>query len=81
MTLENKRVVLIGGTAGFGLATAQAVAAAGGQVVVVSSSSANLSNALAELPDGAQGEKVDVRDEVEVEVESGGRRWGWRWGG
>lgn len=68
MTLENKRVVLIGGTAGMGLATAQATAAAGGQVVVVSSSSAHLSNALAELPDGAQGEMVDVRKEVEVKA-------------
>jgi len=68
MSLENKRVVLIGGTAGFGLATAQAVAAAGGHVVVVSSSSANIASALAELPDGAQGEKVDVREEAQVKA-------------
>jgi len=66
MTLNDKRVVLIGGTAGIGLATAHATAAAGGQVVVVSSNSTKLSEALAELPDGAQGEKVDVREEFEV---------------
>ena len=66
MTLNDKRVVLIGGTAGIGLATAHATAAAGGQVVVVSSNSTKLSEALAELPDGARGEKVDVREEVEV---------------
>ena len=68
MTLENKRVVLIGGTAGIGLATAQATAAAGGHVVVVSSTAAKLSHALAELPEGARGEQVDVRDEIEVEA-------------
>lgn len=66
MTLENKRVVLIGGTAGFGLATAHAAVAAGAQVVVVSSGQAHLSTALAQLPDGAEGEIADVRDEAAV---------------
>jgi NAD(P)-dependent dehydrogenase (short-subunit alcohol dehydrogenase family) len=66
MTLEGKRVVLIGGTTGFGLATAHATAAAGAQVVVVSSKPANVAKALAELPTGAQGETVDVRKEDEI---------------
>ena len=66
MTLQGKRVVLIGGTAGIGLATAHATAAAGGQIVVVSSQPGNVAKALAELPGGAQGETVDVRAESEV---------------
>jgi NAD(P)-dependent dehydrogenase (short-subunit alcohol dehydrogenase family) len=66
MTLQGKRVVLIGGTAGIGLATAHATAAAGGQIVVVSSRPGNVAKALAELPAGAQGETVDVRAENEV---------------
>lgn len=66
MTLQGKRVVLIGGTAGIGLATAHATAAAGGQIVVVSSLPGNVAKALAELPAGAQGETVDVRAESEV---------------
>jgi NAD(P)-dependent dehydrogenase (short-subunit alcohol dehydrogenase family) len=66
MTLQGKRVVLIGGTAGIGLATAHATAAAGGQVVVVSSQPGNVAKALAELPAGAQGETVDVQAESEV---------------
>ncbi|UOZ05591.1 SDR family oxidoreductase [Amycolatopsis sp. WQ 127309] len=67
-SLHGKRVVLIGGTAGFGLATARATAAVGGQVVVVSSRQANVAGALAELPADAQGETADVRDENEVEA-------------
>jgi NAD(P)-dependent dehydrogenase (short-subunit alcohol dehydrogenase family) len=68
MTWENKRVVLIGGTAGIGLATAQAVAASGAQIVVVSSSAVRVAAALDELPDGAKGETVDVREESEVKA-------------
>lgn len=66
--LSGKRVVLIGGTAGLGLATAHATVAAGGQVVVVSSRQAKVAEVLAELPTGAQGETVDVREEAEVEA-------------
>jgi NAD(P)-dependent dehydrogenase (short-subunit alcohol dehydrogenase family) len=68
MTLENKRVVLLGGTAGIGLATARAAAAAGASVVVVSSNPDNVAKALAELPAGARGETVDVTREAEIEA-------------
>jgi NAD(P)-dependent dehydrogenase (short-subunit alcohol dehydrogenase family) len=67
-TLEGKRVVVIGGTAGMGLATAHATAAAGGQIVVVSSQQVNVDKVLTELPAGAQGETVDVRKEAEVKA-------------
>lgn len=65
-TLRGKRVVLIGGTEGMGLATARAAVAAGAEVVVVSSRPESVARALAELPVGAQGETVDVREEGEV---------------
>lgn len=67
-SLSGKRVVLIGGTEGLGLATAHAAAAAGAQVVVVSSRPANVERALAELPSNAQGEAIDVRDERQVKA-------------
>ncbi|MDT7728995.1 MAG: hypothetical protein QOI21_5571 [Actinomycetota bacterium] len=67
-SLHGKRVVLIGGTAGLGLATAHATAAVGGQVVVVSSRQANVAEVLTKLPAGAQGETVDVRDEGEIKA-------------
>jgi NAD(P)-dependent dehydrogenase (short-subunit alcohol dehydrogenase family) len=65
MTLESKRVVLLGGTTGIGLATAQAAAAAGARVVVVSSNPDNVAKSLAELPAGAQGQTVDLTQEPE----------------
>ena len=68
MTLESKRVVLLGGTAGIGLATAQAAAAAGARVVAVSSNPDNVAKALAELPAGAQGETVDLTREPEIKA-------------
>jgi NAD(P)-dependent dehydrogenase (short-subunit alcohol dehydrogenase family) len=67
-TLQDKRVVVIGGTAGLGLATAHAVVEAGGQVVVVSSQESRVSEVVAELPSGSRGETVDVREEKEVEA-------------
>jgi NAD(P)-dependent dehydrogenase (short-subunit alcohol dehydrogenase family) len=66
MTLQGKRVVLLGGTAGIGLATAQAAAAAGAQVVVVSSNPDNVAKALTGLPAGAQGETVDLAVESDI---------------
>jgi NAD(P)-dependent dehydrogenase (short-subunit alcohol dehydrogenase family) len=66
MTLEGKRVVLLGGTTGIGLATAQAAAAAGARVVVVSSNPDNVAKSLAELPTGAQGETADLTQEPEI---------------
>jgi NAD(P)-dependent dehydrogenase (short-subunit alcohol dehydrogenase family) len=68
MTLESKRVVLLGGTAGIGLAAAQAAAAAGARVVAVSSNPDNVAKALAELPAGAQGETVDLTREPEIKA-------------
>jgi NAD(P)-dependent dehydrogenase (short-subunit alcohol dehydrogenase family) len=66
--MHGKRVVLIGGTAGIGLGTAHAAAAAGAQIVVVSGKPATVAKALGELPTGTQGEAVDVRQEAAVKA-------------
>jgi NAD(P)-dependent dehydrogenase (short-subunit alcohol dehydrogenase family) len=66
--LVNKRVILLGGTAGIGLATAQAAAAEGAQVVIVSSSQARVESALQTLPAGSEGYAVDLADEARVQA-------------
>ena len=38
-TLENKRIIVLGGSSGLGLATAQAAAADGAEVIIVSKQS------------------------------------------
>jgi NAD(P)-dependent dehydrogenase (short-subunit alcohol dehydrogenase family) len=66
-SLVGKRIVLIGGTSGFGLATAKAAAADGANLVVVSSRQSSVDKALTMLPGGTQGYAVDVADEQQVE--------------
>jgi NAD(P)-dependent dehydrogenase (short-subunit alcohol dehydrogenase family) len=65
--LQNQRVVLLGGTSGIGLATAQAAQAAGGSVVVVSSRAQSVANALTTLGESAEGHAVDLTDEAAVQ--------------
>jgi NAD(P)-dependent dehydrogenase (short-subunit alcohol dehydrogenase family) len=60
--LHGQRVVVLGGTSGTGLATAQAAIGHGAEVTVVSSSKANVDRALAELPSGARGQAADLTD-------------------
>jgi NAD(P)-dependent dehydrogenase (short-subunit alcohol dehydrogenase family) len=65
--LEGKKVVVLGGTSGFGFATAKAAAAEGAQVVIVSRSQANVVKALQDLPKGTTGASLDVTDETAVQ--------------
>lgn len=65
-SLQGQRVVLLGGTSGLGLATAQAAAAAGADVVVASSSQRRVDAALQSLPAGARGHAVDLSREEAV---------------
>jgi NAD(P)-dependent dehydrogenase (short-subunit alcohol dehydrogenase family) len=65
--LNGKRLVLIGGTSGFGIATAKAAAAEGAELVVASSRQSSVSKALSLLPEGTEGYAVDVSDEQQVE--------------
>ena len=62
MTIGGKRIVLLGGTSGIGLATAQAAAREGASVVVASSRQPSVDRALATLPAGAEGYAADLTD-------------------
>jgi len=64
---QDQRVVVIGGSAGIGLATARLAAEYGASVVVTSRSQERLDAALAELPDSASGRIIDVTSEESVE--------------
>jgi NAD(P)-dependent dehydrogenase (short-subunit alcohol dehydrogenase family) len=59
----NKRIVLLGGTSGFGFATAMAAAKEGAHVIVVSGKQEKVNKALNALPAGAEGYAVNVTDE------------------
>jgi NAD(P)-dependent dehydrogenase (short-subunit alcohol dehydrogenase family) len=65
-TLAGKRIVLLGGTAGIGLATAKAAVQEGATVVLVSSQQSRVDKAVAELPAGTTGHAVDLTDEAAV---------------
>jgi NAD(P)-dependent dehydrogenase (short-subunit alcohol dehydrogenase family) len=60
--LQGKRVVVLGGTSGIGLASAHAVRALGGEVLIAGRDQGRLVAALAELGDGASGASVDASE-------------------
>ena len=69
MSLQSKRVVIIGGTSGIGFAVARAALDEGADVVVASSQAANADAAAMALgPGSIAGDVVDVRDEASVEA-------------
>jgi NAD(P)-dependent dehydrogenase (short-subunit alcohol dehydrogenase family) len=68
MSLQDKKIVLLGGTSGFGLATAIAASNQGASVAVVSSRQASVDKALAALSTGAEGYALDLRDEASYET-------------
>ena len=67
-SLDGKRVVLLGGSSGIGLATAKLASSEGAQVVLVSSSRSKLDDALKQLPQGAQGYAVDLTFEDNIKA-------------
>ncbi len=62
MALNGERIVVLGGSSGIGLATAQAAARQGATVVIASSRKARIDEALATLPTGTEGHVVDLAD-------------------
>ena len=64
--LDSQRIVILGGTSGIGLATAERAAAEGATVIVASSRADRIDAALERLPAGAEGYAVDVRREEQV---------------
>jgi NAD(P)-dependent dehydrogenase (short-subunit alcohol dehydrogenase family) len=67
MSLREKRVVVIGGTSGIGLAVAQAALAEGAGVVVGSSSAGKVAAAQERLS-GAEALVIDVKSEASVQA-------------
>jgi NAD(P)-dependent dehydrogenase (short-subunit alcohol dehydrogenase family) len=65
--LSGKKIVIIGGSAGIGLATAKSAAAKGAQIIIASGNQQRINDALNELPEGSKGFQLDVRDENAVE--------------
>ena len=65
---EKKRVVIVGGSSGIGLAVAEEVALQGAEVVIVSSNAARVQEAMKSIGGEARGEAVDVSDEKAVEI-------------
>ena len=65
MSLDGKRVVVIGGATGIGFAVAELAREQGASIVIGSSNEANV-NTAAERLHGAAGHAVDLRDEASV---------------
>ena len=64
--VEPERIVILGGSSGIGLATAERAAADGATVIVASSSPERIDAALERLPASAEGYTVDVRREEQI---------------
>lgn len=68
MMLLDQTVLIVGGTAGIGLAVAEAVADAGGRPIVASRRAERVSAAVRQLGANARGEVVDVCDEASIQA-------------
>lgn len=68
MTLNGQRILVLGGSSGIGLATAQAAAREGASVVIASRRRERVDQALATLPAGTAGHALDLADEAAVQA-------------
>jgi NAD(P)-dependent dehydrogenase (short-subunit alcohol dehydrogenase family) len=66
-SLEKRRVVIIGGSSGIGLAVAKEAASQGANVVIVSSNAERVQEAIQSIGGKARGQAVDVSGEKAVE--------------
>jgi NAD(P)-dependent dehydrogenase (short-subunit alcohol dehydrogenase family) len=66
--LENKRVVVLGGSSGIGFAVAELAAAQGAKTIIASSNAERVQKAIESLGGDVQGHVVDVSDERAVET-------------
>ena len=65
---EDKRVVIVGGSSGIGLAVAEQAAVQGPKVVIASSNAERVQKAIKAVGGEAKGQAVDVSDEGAVEA-------------
>lgn len=68
MSIKDKRIVIIGGSSGIGLATAVAAKAAGARVTIASRSEGKLLNAKDKIGDGIETRVVSVTEDTAVEA-------------
>ncbi|MES2131630.1 MAG: SDR family oxidoreductase [Bacteroidota bacterium] len=68
MELKGKRIIILGGTSGIGLATAQALAKQEANVVIVSGNKQRVEAALVHLPKGTEGHTVDLSKEEAIKA-------------
>ncbi|OIK08505.1 SDR family oxidoreductase [Bacillus sp. MUM 13] len=66
MSLKGKKVVILGGTSGIGLAAAKAFLDESAQIIIASRSVSKLSDAKAMLGGNAEGYEIDFRNEEKV---------------
>jgi NAD(P)-dependent dehydrogenase (short-subunit alcohol dehydrogenase family) len=66
MSLDNQRIVVIGGSSGLGLGIAKAAALAGAHVIIASRSSERLASAKAQIEGSVEAIELDVRSEEMV---------------
>ncbi|TDO73197.1 NAD(P)-dependent dehydrogenase (short-subunit alcohol dehydrogenase family) [Flavobacterium chryseum] len=64
--LKGKKVVIIGGSSGIGLATAKLAASKGAQIIIISSKQQRIDNALQEIKSESIGYAIDVTDGLQV---------------
>lgn len=66
--LTGKRVLVMGGSSGIGLATAKAAAAEGAQVIIVSGNQQRISEALKQLPVDSEGYTANLSGEEAIKA-------------
>lgn len=66
--LRNKRVVILGGSSGIGLAVAQQATEQGAEIVIASSNAQRVQQAAASLGGKAQGHALDLTDERAIQA-------------
>jgi NAD(P)-dependent dehydrogenase (short-subunit alcohol dehydrogenase family) len=66
ITLSDKKVIIMGGSSGIGLATAKAAAKEGSTVIIVSSNQERIDEALLQLPIVSEGYAVDLSKEQNI---------------
>ena len=65
-SLSGRRIILLGGSSGIGLATAKAAASEGAAVIIVSGNAQRLEQALKELPQNSKAHAVDLSKEENI---------------
>src|SRR5580700_8638774 len=66
--LQNKRVVILGGSSGIGLAVAEQAASQGAKIVIASSNAERVQKAVEPFGDDAEGQTLDLSDEQAIET-------------